>query len=152
MRDGPHSVTSTRSTIRVRNGIWQAVGLQPLWAISGDKSNVAHRRTDLTQSRPLELEGCQTESVRPFACDPSSAQALTASQKCTAGASLTKTNLLPPTPYDQPRALGTGLKKGPRRGRVVMSEVPLHRGISLTRKRTPIGPYRRLMPRVLGGS
>ena len=35
-------------------------------------------------------------------------------------------------------------------------EVPLHprpyRGTSLIRKRTPLGPYRRLMPRVLGGS
>jgi WD40 repeat protein len=28
----------------------------------------------------------------------------------------------------------------------------LYRGTSLTRKRTPLGPYRKLMPRVLGGS
>ena len=28
----------------------------------------------------------------------------------------------------------------------------IYRGISLTRKRTPIGPYRSPMPRVLGGS
>jgi len=27
-----------------------------------------------------------------------------------------------------------------------------YRGTSLTRKRTPLGPYRRPMPRVLGGS
>ena len=37
-----------------------------------------------------------------------------------------------------------------------MSEVPLYlpfyRGTSPTRKRTPLGPYRRPMPRVLGGS
>ena len=29
---------------------------------------------------------------------------------------------------------------------------PRYRGTSLTRKRTPLGPYRRPMPRVLGGS
>jgi len=28
----------------------------------------------------------------------------------------------------------------------------LYRGTSLTRKRTPLGPYRRHVPRVLGGS
>ena len=28
----------------------------------------------------------------------------------------------------------------------------VYRGTSLTRKRTPLGPYRRPMPRVLGGS
>ena len=33
-----------------------------------------------------------------------------------------------------------------------MSEVPLYRGSSLTRKRNPLGPYRRLLPRVLGES
>ena len=33
-------------------------------------------------------------------------------------------------------------------------EVPVqaYRGISFSRKRTPLGPYRRPMPRVLGGS
>ena len=31
-------------------------------------------------------------------------------------------------------------------------EGSLYRGISLTRKRNPEGPYRRPMPRVLGGS
>ena len=29
---------------------------------------------------------------------------------------------------------------------------PVYRGTSLTRKRTPLRPYRRPMPRVLGGS
>ena len=29
---------------------------------------------------------------------------------------------------------------------------PEYRGTALTRKRTPLGPYRRPMPRVLGGS
>ena len=29
---------------------------------------------------------------------------------------------------------------------------PCYMGTSLTRKRTPLGPYRRPMPRVLGGS
>ena len=32
------------------------------------------------------------------------------------------------------------------------NEVPVHRGTSLTRKRSPLGPYRRPMPRVLWGS
>jgi len=32
------------------------------------------------------------------------------------------------------------------------SSVPVYRGTSLTRKRTPLGPYRRPMPRILGGS
>ena len=32
-----------------------------------------------------------------------------------------------------------------------MSEVPLYRGTSLTTKRTPLEPYSRPMPRVLGG-
>ena len=31
-------------------------------------------------------------------------------------------------------------------------KLPTQRGTSLTRKRTPLGPYRRPMPRVLGGS
>ena len=33
-----------------------------------------------------------------------------------------------------------------------MSEVPLYRSTSLTRKRPPLGPYRGPMPSVLGGS
>ena len=32
------------------------------------------------------------------------------------------------------------------------TEKTVYRGNSLTRKRTPLGPYRRPMPRVLGGS
>jgi len=37
----------------------------------------------------------------------------------------------------------------PRPGR---ETVHMYRGTSLTKKRTPLGPYRRPMPRVLGGS
>ena len=33
-----------------------------------------------------------------------------------------------------------------------MSDAELCRGTSLARKRNPLGPYRRPMPRVLGGS
>jgi hypothetical protein len=39
--------------------------------------------------------------------------------------------------------IGTGLGKALH---------ALHRGTSLTRKRTPLGPFRKPMPRVLGGS
>ena len=67
-------------------------------------------------------------------------------------------------------ALDIVLLQGPRRGVFLMSEVPLYsrgggelpqraggrippyRATSRTRKRTPLGPYRRPMPRVLGGS
>ena len=35
---------------------------------------------------------------------------------------------------------------------LLTSEAPLYRGTSLTKQRTPLGPYRRLMPRVLRGS
>ena len=69
----------------------------------------------------------------------------------------------PPTPQDHHRALGVGLLLGFKGERFRMSAVPLYRGCgkaafttyrvtSLTRKRTPLGPYRRPMPRVLGGS
>ena len=34
----------------------------------------------------------------------------------------------------------------------IVDRVLTYRGSSLTRKRTPLGPYRRPMPRVLGGS
>jgi hypothetical protein len=65
--------------------------------------------------------------------------------------------------------LGVGLLQGPKGGVFLMSEVPLYaqkkrpscssltilllyRGTSLTRKCNSLGPYRRPMPRVLGGS
>jgi len=37
-------------------------------------------------------------------------------------------------------------------GRFLTREVPLYRGTSLIRKRTPLRPYRRPVPRVLGWS
>jgi hypothetical protein len=36
--------------------------------------------------------------------------------------------------------------------RVLGVEIGVYRGASLTRKRTPLEPYHRPMPRVLGGS
>ena len=36
--------------------------------------------------------------------------------------------------------------------RFLVSEVPLYRGTSFIKKRHPVGPYSRTMPRVLGGS
>ena len=51
-------------------------------------------------------------------------------------------------------------RPGGRRGRGVFKrkafidskKADMYRGTSLIRKRTPLGPYRRPMPRVLGGS
>ena len=38
------------------------------------------------------------------------------------------------------------------RANISREKLSSYRGTSLTRKRTPLGPYRRLMTRVLGGS
>jgi hypothetical protein len=64
-----------------------------------------------------------------------------------------------PTPKDPPRTPGLGLRKGP------ISEVPLqgswssslqfldsHKARALIRKRTPLGPYSRTMPKAPRGS
>ena len=65
-----------------------------------------------------------------------------------------------PPPQDPPRTLGIVLLQDPSGRRFCMSEVPLRvvgvempcRGTSLTGKRTPPGPYRRPLPRVLRGN
>ena len=51
--------------------------------------------------------------------------------------------------YERGTPVGVNYMKEPR----VKTNVPLfYRGTSLIRKCTPLGPYRRPMPRVLGGS
>ena len=66
-------------------------------------------------------------------------------------------------PSDLPRTLGIGLRQGARGVRFLVSEVPLYISAPRQRRRTlhigyrgtsppPLGPYRRPMPRVLGGS
>ena len=48
--------------------------------------------------------------------------------------------------------LGIALLQDPKAACVLDFEQPLYWGTSLTRKRTTLGPYRRPMPWVLGGS
>ena len=60
---------------------------------------------------------------------------------------------VPEVRWRERSVLGWGL--GIRAGSLAVAFSGLrveYRGTSLTRKRTPLGPYRRPMPRVLGGS
>ena len=66
------------------------------------------------------------------------------------GTSLMRNN--PPPAQDHHRPLGVVLLYGARGLLSLTSEVPLYRGTSLIRNRCPLGPYRRPILRVLGGS
>jgi len=58
----------------------------------------------------------------------------------------------PPPPAKDPIELSTRRLSMARALQRVLPAPCAYRGTSLIRKRTPLRPYRRLMPRVLGGS